>query len=80
MQLKLFRGNVEKLMTVNSALECNLPIYIPRKLDNIDMALAEYVNNSHKKQTLHLAFIRESAGQYKFGTKRVSLSLQQNSN
>ena len=44
MQLKLFRNNVEKLMAQNSALESNLPVYIPRKLDKIDIAIAEFVN------------------------------------
>lgn len=49
MQLKLFKANVEKLMGINAALESNQPVYIPRKLDKIDMAVAEFVNDLHQR-------------------------------
>lgn len=66
-------------MAMNDALENKEPIYIPKKLDKVDMALAEFLNEYSRRKTIQINFIRVASGLYKYGTKRVSLSLQSNS-
>lgn len=48
--------------------------YVAKRHDNIDNALAKYLNGIGDK--LKISFIRESLGVYKFGTKRVILNLE----
>lgn len=47
------------------------PIYIARKGDQTDEALAQFLNNYPEREKLKILFIRESEGNYRFGTKRV---------
>lgn len=47
------------------------PIYIARKGDRIDEALGSFLNNYPEREKLRILFIRESEGNYRFGTKRV---------
>jgi hypothetical protein len=53
---------------------CGQKYYVAKKHDNIDNALAKYLNSIGDK--LKISFIRESQGVYKFGTKRVILNLE----
>lgn len=69
----MYRAKQEQLMAVNSALESKEPIYIPKKLDKIDMALAEFLNEYQRRKQIQVSFIRVASGLYKYGTKRVSL-------
>lgn len=48
-------------------------MYVARKFDNIDHALAKYLNGLGAK--LKISFLRESEGVYRFGSKRVVLVL-----
>lgn len=63
-------------MAINNALENNKPIYIPRKYDKIDLALANFLNEYRKKDSLKINFLQESHGLYRFGSKRVKISVQ----
>ena len=53
-----------------------LSIYIPEKSDNIDLAMADYINT--RPQFLEVQFIRIDRGVYLFGTKVVKVKLQNN--
>lgn len=48
--------------------------YIAKRYDRIDCALAKYLNSHGDK--LKINFIRESDGVYRFGTRRVVLTLE----
>jgi hypothetical protein len=51
-------------------------VYIPRKGDTIDEALAKVLNEYPEKQNLKILFLRESEGVYRFGQKRVHLKVE----
>ena len=51
-------------------------IYIPRKNDNTDQALSEFVNNRPENEGLKIMFLRESEGVYQFGQKRVYVKIE----
>jgi hypothetical protein len=50
-------------------------IYFPMQKDDVDNALAQYINNytqNHPGQPgLNIMFLREAQGVYKYGSKRV---------
>ena len=48
-------------------------IYIGKRLDRVDCALAKYLVGQGEK--LKINFIRESEGVYRFGSRRVVLTL-----
>ena len=50
-------------------------MYIPVKDDEIDLRLAEYINNYPDRSRLRIMFLRESEGVYKFGKRRVYIKL-----
>ena len=54
------------------------PIYIAKKSDQIDRALANFLNTYPARDKLTILFIRESEGVYKFGQRRVVLRLGKN--
>jgi len=62
-----------------SDLERRVPgaVYMPVKTDPIDRRLAEFLNNFPEKQKLKVMFTRESEGVYKFGSRRVSVRVDQ---
>jgi hypothetical protein len=41
-----------------------LAIYIPAKDDNLDIALAEYINNYPDRRKLKIMFLRDQPGVY----------------
>jgi len=47
------------------------------KDDQIDIALADYINNYPDRRRLKVIFIRDSEGIYKFGTKKVFVQVEQ---
>ena len=57
-----------------------LKIYFPLQRDNVDQALAQFINNytlSHPGQRgLQIMFLREAQGVYKYGSKRVFLKIE----
>jgi len=50
--------------------------YIPVQDDNLDLALAEYINASTEPNKLTTLFIRERDGVYQFGSKRVYVKME----
>ena len=52
-------------------LKQRIAIYIPVKDDDIDLRLAEYINNYPDRNKLKIMFLRESEGIYEFGQRRI---------
>lgn len=50
-------------------------MYVPVKGDEVDMALAEYLNNMIDKSKLQVMFIRLNPGVYSFGSKKVCIKV-----
>ena len=50
--------------------------YIPVKTDQVDMRLAEFINSYADRSKLKIMFLRDSAGQYMFGTRRVMIKVE----
>ena len=46
-------------------------LYVPKKGDTIDIAIANYINNYHDQAFIDKKFLRESKGIYRFGPKRI---------
>lgn len=67
---------IEELMRLNKTLEKNQAIYIARRDDKIDRALASYVNQFPERNKLKIMFLRESEGVYLFGQKRVYVKIE----
>lgn len=53
-----------------------LAIYIPAKDDQLDAALADYINNYPDRRKLKVMFLRVEPSVYSFGTRKVSLRLE----
>ncbi|OMJ69372.1 hypothetical protein SteCoe_32936 [Stentor coeruleus] len=53
-----------------------ISVYTPEKNDNIDIAMADYINT--RPNFLEVGFIRVDQGVYLFGTKIVKVKLQNN--
>ena len=53
--------------------------YVPVKDDVVDTVLGEYINSS-EKSNLNLMFVREAPSVYTFGTRKIHLVLEGNSN
>ena len=56
-------------------LKSRIAVYIPVKDDPVDNRLAEYINNYPDRQKLKIMFMRESAGVYEFGSRRVMVKV-----
>ena len=52
-----------------------MAVYVPVKGDEVDMALAEYLNNMIDKSKLQVMFIRLNPGVYSFGSKKVCIKV-----
>jgi len=50
-------------------------LYVPVKGDEVDMALADYLNNIADKSKLQVMFIRLNPGVYSFGSKKVCIKV-----
>jgi hypothetical protein len=59
-------------------LKSRIAVYIPVKNDVTDRKLAEYINNFPDRSRLKVMFMRESAGVYEFGSKRVAVKVEGN--
>lgn len=57
-------------------LEKNQAIYIAKKHDTVDRALADFVNKFPERKKMNILFIRESAGVYQFGSKRIYIKIE----
>ena len=67
---------VETLKSYVIDLKARIAVYIPSKDCPVDMKLAEYINNYPDRQKLKIMFMRESAGVYVFGSKRVMVKVE----
>ena len=69
-------AEVETLKAYVVDLKSRIAVYIPVKGDATDQKLAEYINNYPDRQKLKIMFMRESAGVYEFGSKRIRVDVQ----
>jgi len=53
-----------------------IAVYIPVRGSDVDMRLAEWVNNYPDRSKLKIMFMRESEGVYAFGSKRVMVCVK----
>jgi len=68
---------VSQLKAYIIEIKARVAIYLPIKEDPLDLKMAEYINNYPDKARLKIMFMRESAGVYAFGTKRINVEVQQ---
>lgn len=76
-QLKEAELEVESLKVYIIDMKQRFQIYIPAKDDQIDIALADYINNYPDRRRLKVMFIRDTVGIYQFGTKKVFVQVEQ---
>lgn len=69
---------IETLKVYCMDLKAKVSVYIPIKDDLVDQKLADFVNNYPDRNSLKVMFLRESAGVYEFGTKRIEVRVAQN--
>lgn len=50
--------------------------YVPKETDQIDQALARFINTYPEKEKMKIMFLRESEGVYQFGQRRVSIKVE----
>ena len=56
-------------------LKARVAVYVPMKDDPVDQKVAEYINNYPDRNKLKIMFMRDSAGVYTFGTKKVKVEV-----
>lgn len=64
---------IEHLKVYAVDLKARVAIYVPIKDDPVDEKLAEYVNNEPDRQKFKIMFLRETAGVYEFGSRRIEV-------
>lgn len=57
-------------------MKSRVPNFIAKKGDQIDQALAEYINALPNRQQMKIMFLRLSPGIYEFGTQRVGIDVK----
>ena len=67
------RMDLEKLKAIVAQWKTSAPRYIPVKNDPVDQALADYLNN--REEAIEIPFVREDAGVYMFGFKKVFVKI-----
>ncbi|TNV80182.1 hypothetical protein FGO68_gene7539 [Halteria grandinella] len=72
-ELKEAEDEMEGLRNYIVELKGKMSVYIPAKDDQIDLKLAEFINNYPERQRLKILFLRESEGVYQFGSRRVAV-------
>jgi len=76
--LKQAEFEIDTLKQYIIDLKSRIAVYIPVKGDQIDVRLAEYINNFPDRKKLKIMFMRESDGVYQFGSKRVTVRVDKN--
>ena len=74
-QIRDQTDEIETLKVYCIDLKSKVAVYIPIKDDPVDTKLADFINNYPDRDKIKVIFIRESAGVYEFGTKRVEVRL-----
>jgi len=52
-------------------------VYITNLHCPIDKVLGDFINSHHERYTFNVLFKRESEGLYNFGSKRVTIKIEQ---
>jgi hypothetical protein len=76
--LKQIRVDEEEIASLKAyilEMKARVAIYIPIRDDPLDVKVAEYINNYPDRQKLKIMFMRESAGVYAFGSKRINVEV-----
>ena len=76
--LKQIRDQTEEIEAIKAYcidLKSKVSVYMPVKDDPVDLKLADFVNNYPDRNKLKVMFMRESAGVYQFGMKRIEVRL-----
>ena len=74
-QLKEADEEIDQLKEHIIELRQRMSIYIPFTDDDIDVRLAEFINNYPERQKMKIMFLRESQGVYQFGSRRVAVAV-----
>ena len=72
-QVRDLTEEVETLKVYILDLKQKIAFYVPIKNDDVDCKLADFVNNYPDRVKLKIMFVRESAGIYEFGKKRIEV-------
>ena len=57
-------------------MDALLNYYIPKKGDEIDEALANFINTFPEKEKIKIMFLREHEGVYTFGQRKVHVKVE----
>ena len=74
--LKESETELETLKNYVIDLKSKVAIYVPAKGDEVDMKLADFINNYPDRQKLKIMFLRESEGVYSFGSKKILIKVK----
>lgn len=74
--LREAQAKIARLIEENKYLSKNQAIYIAKRGDAIDEAMAAFINQYPEREKLKILFLRESRGVYRFGSKRVSVKVE----
>ncbi len=74
-QLKDAEDEIDGLKSYIIELRQRMSVYIPFTDDDIDVKLAEFINNYPERQKMKIMFLRESQGVYQFGSRRVAVNV-----
>ena len=72
-EMEVEKASLQKMII---ELRDKAAVYLPAKDDDIDMHVAEYINNYPERGQLKVMFMRESTGTYSFGSKRVNIKVE----
>lgn len=75
-QLKDAEVEIDCLKQYIMDLKARVAVYIPVQDDPVDKRLAEFINNYPEKKKLRLMFLREQQGLYLFGSRKVTIKLE----
>lgn len=56
-------------------LKARVAVYVPIKNDPVDCKVADFINNYPDRNKLKIMFMRDSAGVYQFGQRKVKLEV-----
>ena len=76
MSLKYAQSKIAELQSKCEQLANNQAIYIGKAGDQIDMAMANFLNRYPERKQMKILFLRESEGVYKFGQRRVHVKVE----
>lgn len=75
-QLKDSEDEIDGLKHYILELKSRMAVYIPFTEDEVDVKLAEFINNYPERSKLKIMFLRESQGVYQFGSRRIAVKVE----